>query len=160
MINWGVIGASTIAQEWMINAINKSLQSRVLAIMSRSQQRGEDVQKQFGIEHLYTELDALLENPELDVIYVVSVRKFTASPNTGDFRGILLHSVMYGTIQMLVRYERFGEILHEDCMFMDAVRGFHAPIRQRASIFVRKNTKKISPKPPHTLSKRHILAIF
>ncbi len=54
---------------------------------------------------------------------------------------------MYGAIQMLVRYERFGEILHEDFVFMDAVRGFHAPIRQRASIFVRKNTKKYLPKP-------------
>ncbi len=54
---------------------------------------------------------------------------------------------MYGAIQMLVRYERFGGILHEDCMFMDAVRGFHAPIRQRASIFVRKNTKKYLQKP-------------
>ncbi len=74
--------------------------------------------------------------------YLVSVRKFTATPNTGDFRGILPHSVMYGAIQMLVRYERFGEILHEDCVFMDAVRGFHAPIRQGASILVRRNTQK------------------
>ena len=49
---------------------------------------------------------------------------------------------MYGAIQMLVRYGRFGEILHEDCVFMDAVRGFHAPIRQKVSIFVRKNTQK------------------
>ncbi len=79
--------------------------------------------------------------------YIVSVRKFTATLNTGDSRGILPHSVMYGAIQMLVRYERFGEILHEDCVFMDAVRGFHAPIRQRASIFVRKNTRKYLQKP-------------
>ncbi len=79
--------------------------------------------------------------------YIVSVRKFTATPNTGDSRGILPHSVMYGAIQMLVRYERFGEILREDFVFMDAVRGFDAPIRQRASIFVRKNTKKYLQKP-------------
>ncbi len=78
----------------------------------------------------------------------------------GDSRSILPHSVMYGAIQMFVRYERFGEILHEDCVFMDAVRGFDASICQRASIFVRKNTKKYLPKPLHTLSKRRILAIF
>ncbi len=77
----------------------------------------------------------------------MSVRKFTATPNTGDSRGILPHSVMYGAIQMLVRYERFGEILHEDCVFMDAVQGFHAPVRQGASIFVRRNTKKYLQKP-------------
>ena len=75
------------------------------------------------------------------------IRKFTAALNTGDSRGILPYSVMYGAIQMLVRYERFGEILHEDCMFMDAVRRFHAPIRQGASIFVRKNTQKYLQKP-------------
>ncbi len=32
-------------------------------------------------------------------------------------------------------------------MFMDAVRGFHAPIRQGASIFVKKNTRKYLKKP-------------
>ena len=62
----------------------------------------------------------------------------------GDSRGILPHSVMYGAIQMLVGYERFGEILHEDCVFMDAVRGFDAPIRQGASIFVRKKYQEVS----------------
>ena len=55
--------------------------------------------------------------------------KIHSNPNTGDSRGILPHSIMYGAIQMLVGYERFGEILHEDCVFMDAVWGFHAPIR-------------------------------
>ena len=65
----------------------------------------------------------------------------------GDSRGILPHSVMYGAIQMLVGYERFGKILHEDCVFMDAVRGFDAPIRQRISIFIRRNTRKYLQKP-------------
>ena len=70
MINWGVIGASTIAKEWMINAINASPDSQVTAILSRSQQRGESFQDQFGIQHIHTELDAFLANPDIDVVYV------------------------------------------------------------------------------------------
>ncbi len=40
---------------------------------------------------------------------IVSVRKFTATLNTGDSRGIFPHSIMYGVILVFVRYERFGE---------------------------------------------------
>ena len=78
--------------------------------------------------------------------YIVSVRKFTATSNTGDFRSILPHSVMYGAIQGFVRYERFQKILHEDCVFMDPVRKLNAPVRQRTFIFVRKH---ISPDPSY-----------
>ena len=70
MINWGIIGASTIAKEWMIDAINKNPHSRVIAILSRSQQRGRNFQEQFGIEHVYTELDVFLANTDIDVVYV------------------------------------------------------------------------------------------
>ncbi len=70
MINWGIIGASTIAKEWMINAINRCSGSRVIAILSQSRERGQNFQKQFGIEHSYTKLDAFLANLDIDVVYV------------------------------------------------------------------------------------------
>ncbi len=42
--------------------------------------------------------EQVLQSLRSPSVYVVSVRKFTATPNTGDFRGILPHSVMYGAI--------------------------------------------------------------
>ncbi len=69
--------------------------------------------------------------------------KIHSNPKYGGFqRHFAPQRHVWSDSEMLVRYERFGGILHEDCVFMDAVRRFHAPIRQRASIFVRKNTQK------------------
>ncbi|MDE2770114.1 MAG: Gfo/Idh/MocA family oxidoreductase [Bacteroidota bacterium] len=69
-INWGIVGASTIAKEWMINAINASPESQVTAILSRSQQRGREFGAQFGIARTYTDLSAFLADPDIDVVYV------------------------------------------------------------------------------------------
>ncbi len=70
MINWGIIGASTIAKEWMIHAINVCPDSQVIALLSRSQQRGDRFRNQFGIPHTYTELNTFLANPDIDVVYI------------------------------------------------------------------------------------------
>ena len=66
--------------------------------------------QKFGKVGWYTNLPHHRRNEELVLYrtyspekYLVSVRKFTATPNTRDSRRILPHSVMYGAIQMLVR---------------------------------------------------------
>ncbi len=63
---------------------------------------------------------------------------------------------MYGAILVLFRYGRLGEILHEDFVVMDPIRGFNTQIRQESFIFVRENISRT----PHMLSKPHILAIL
>ena len=70
MLNWGIIGASTIAKEWMIDAVNANAKSRVIALLSQSQQRGKAFQKQFEIDRIYTELSAFLADTEIDIVYV------------------------------------------------------------------------------------------
>ncbi|MCY4234525.1 MAG: Gfo/Idh/MocA family oxidoreductase [Bacteroidetes bacterium] len=76
MIHWGIIGASTIAKEWMINAINNSPDSQVTALLSQSQQRGESFQKEFQIERIYTQLDNFLSDSNLDVVYIGTTNEF------------------------------------------------------------------------------------
>ncbi len=72
---WGIIGASTIAREYMIRAINAQQDSRAVAVMSRSMRRGRRLAQELNVERIYDNLDALLSDPEIDVIYISSTNE-------------------------------------------------------------------------------------
>jgi 1,5-anhydro-D-fructose reductase (1,5-anhydro-D-mannitol-forming) len=69
-LGWGLIGASTIAREWMIPAINAQPDSHITAVMSTSAERGAAFARDNGIPRSYTSIDALLADPEVDVVYI------------------------------------------------------------------------------------------
>jgi 1,5-anhydro-D-fructose reductase (1,5-anhydro-D-mannitol-forming) len=69
-LGWGLIGASTIAKEWMIDAINAQPDSHVVGVMSQSKERAEQYATANHIPNAYDNLDALLNNPEINVVYI------------------------------------------------------------------------------------------
>ena len=69
-LGWGLIGASDIAKTRMIEAINGQPDSTVLAVMSSSEERAKRYAAENGIPHSYTSVEALLANPEIDVVYI------------------------------------------------------------------------------------------
>ncbi len=69
-IGWGLIGASTIAKEWMIPAINMQPDSKVVAVMSSNAERGKQYADSNNIPRSYNDVDALLADPDVDVIYI------------------------------------------------------------------------------------------
>ena len=69
-LGWGLIGASTIAREWMIPAINAQPDSNVVAVMSSSAERGKKYAEANGIPRSYDDVAALLEDPEVDIVYI------------------------------------------------------------------------------------------
>src|ERR1700730_5713215 len=69
-LGWGLIGASDIAKTRMIEAINGQPDSAVLAVMSSSEERAKRYAAENGIPHSYNSVEALLANPEIDVVYV------------------------------------------------------------------------------------------
>jgi 1,5-anhydro-D-fructose reductase (1,5-anhydro-D-mannitol-forming) len=66
-IRWGLIGASTIAREWMIDAI-RSTGGDVVSVMSGDQDRAAAYAEANQIPHATTSLDALLG--EVDAVYI------------------------------------------------------------------------------------------
>lgn len=68
--NWGVLGAGFIANRAMIPAIQGSSGARVLAVASRDAQRGHETAQRFSIERLYSEYQALLDDPDVQVVYI------------------------------------------------------------------------------------------
>jgi 1,5-anhydro-D-fructose reductase (1,5-anhydro-D-mannitol-forming) len=69
-LGWGLIGASNIAREHMIGAINTQPDSQVVAVMSSNTDRAERYAMDNGIPYAYDSVEALLANPAVDVIYI------------------------------------------------------------------------------------------
>ena len=64
---WGLIGAITIARQYMIPAINAQADSRVVAVMSRSAERARRYADENGIDFSYNTVEAILDDPDVDV---------------------------------------------------------------------------------------------
>ena len=72
----GVIGTSVIS-EWLINTY-KECDQTILALYSRSLEKGNKFAKEHGIERVYTRIEDLMNDADVEVIYV-------ASPNSLHF---------------------------------------------------------------------------
>ncbi len=67
---WGLIGASTIASQHMINAIRSQSGHDVLAVMSSSQDRADKYAQEHNVKHAYSSVSDLLSNPKIQAVYI------------------------------------------------------------------------------------------
>jgi 1,5-anhydro-D-fructose reductase (1,5-anhydro-D-mannitol-forming) len=68
-VRWGLIGASTIARQFMINAIHAEREGEVVAVMSSSAERAAAYAKENGIPKAVSDLDGLL-GAGIDAVYI------------------------------------------------------------------------------------------
>lgn len=68
-VHWGILGTAKIAQTQLIPAIKRSRNTEVVAIASRSEKVHEIAEK-LEIPKAYESYEALLNDPEIDVIYI------------------------------------------------------------------------------------------
>jgi 1,5-anhydro-D-fructose reductase (1,5-anhydro-D-mannitol-forming) len=71
-LQWALIGASDIAKTRMIKAINMQPDSRVMAVFSSNADRARAYAAENGIPKAYDTLAGLLEDPQIDVVYISS----------------------------------------------------------------------------------------
>jgi 1,5-anhydro-D-fructose reductase (1,5-anhydro-D-mannitol-forming) len=69
MTRWGLIGASTIAHEWAIDAI-RATGGDVVSVMSTNAERGGKYAAEHKIAKSVTGLDALVGDPDVDAVYI------------------------------------------------------------------------------------------
>ncbi|UCE54775.1 MAG: Gfo/Idh/MocA family oxidoreductase [Desulfobacterales bacterium] len=69
-IKWGVLGNANIARVCVIPAIQKSPNSMVYALATRSPELAGQVTTQYNIAHVYDHYDKLLADPEIQVVYI------------------------------------------------------------------------------------------
>ncbi len=77
MLNWGIIGAGGIAYVFC-NGMRFTDSGRILAVASRTQSRAEKLTHDFGIAKQYSSYDALLEDEEIDAVYISTIHPFHA----------------------------------------------------------------------------------
>ncbi|AND17412.1 Gfo/Idh/MocA family protein [Rathayibacter tritici] len=82
VLRWGVIAPGSIAGSF-VEALQKHTRQRVVAVGSRSLERAERFASRFGIERASAGYQAVVEDPEVDVVYV-------ASPHSEHARQALL----------------------------------------------------------------------
>ena len=70
-IRWGILGAGGIAGHFA-DAVSSHTRSLVLAVGSRSRDRGERFAKAHGIPTTHVGYRSLVEDPQIDVIYVAT----------------------------------------------------------------------------------------
>jgi predicted dehydrogenase len=69
-VRWGVLGAARIAVRQVIPAIQTCGRGRVEAVASRDIAAAQRVAAQFGIGRAYGSYEALVSDPEIDVVYI------------------------------------------------------------------------------------------
>jgi predicted dehydrogenase len=69
IIKWGIIGTAKIAETALIPAINKSKNSKLVAIGSRNKINALNFAKKHKIERIYSSYKKLLQDNDIDIIY-------------------------------------------------------------------------------------------
>ena len=70
-IKWGILGAGRIAHKFAAD-LKLVADAELIAIGSRSQETAEEFGDEFNIKYRHDSYEALVENPEVDVIYVAT----------------------------------------------------------------------------------------
>ncbi|MBW9062959.1 Gfo/Idh/MocA family oxidoreductase [Rhizobium herbae] len=69
MTHWGLIGASTIAHEWVIDAI-RTVGGEIVSVMSTSAERGAAYARDHSIAKSVTGVDELVNDPDVHAVYI------------------------------------------------------------------------------------------
>ncbi len=69
-LSWALIGASDIAKTRMLKAINSQPDSQVVGVLSSKHDRARQYAQENQIGKAYHDLDELLTDPDIDVVYI------------------------------------------------------------------------------------------
>jgi predicted dehydrogenase len=69
-VNWGILGCAKIAERSIIPAIRESRTGVIYGIASRDEKKARSWKDQFGFITLYPDYQALINAPQIDVVYI------------------------------------------------------------------------------------------
>lgn len=72
-IQWGMIGCGNVTEKKSgAPAINKVAHSSLVAVMARKADKAEDYAKRHGVAKWYTDVDELINDPDVNAIYIAT----------------------------------------------------------------------------------------
>lgn len=81
-VRWGILGCGAVTEKKSGPAYQKIDGFEVVAVMRRDGDKAADYVKRHGIKKYYTDADALINDPEVDAIYIAT------PPDTHKFYGL------------------------------------------------------------------------
>ena len=69
IVNWGIVSTAKIGWEYLIPAIHKSKNSKVIALASRNISKARTLSKKMKISKCYGSYKELYQDPDIDIIY-------------------------------------------------------------------------------------------
>ncbi len=70
IIQWGIIGAGNISRVAIAPAFREVPYAKIIAVASSSEARARSFAADFSVEKFYTDYDRLLQDPDVDAIYI------------------------------------------------------------------------------------------
>ena len=71
-IQWGILGCGDVCEIKSGPAFNKVADSRLVAVMRRDEEKVKDYAKRHGVPKWYVDADALINDPEVNAIYIAT----------------------------------------------------------------------------------------
>lgn len=71
-LKWGLIGCGDVARKRVARAILDEPRSRLIAACRRDEAQLAEFCRTFGVEKAYSDADALLNDPEIDAVYIAT----------------------------------------------------------------------------------------
>lgn len=71
-VNWGIIGCGDVTEVKSGQAFNKVSNSRLVAVMRRDAEKAADYAKRHNVPKWYADADALINDPDVNAIYVAT----------------------------------------------------------------------------------------
>ncbi len=72
VVKWGIIGAGDVAEYKSGPPLYQVPNSRLVAVMRRSEDKIKDFARRHGVERYYTNVDDLLADPEVNAVYIAT----------------------------------------------------------------------------------------
>ena len=71
-VKWGIIAAGGIAKRRTLPAMQFCENAEIVAVMDKSVEALKSIREEYGIPYIYEDEDELLNNPEVEAVYVAS----------------------------------------------------------------------------------------
>src|SRR6187402_652554 len=81
-LRWGIIGCGSVTELKSGPAYQKTAGFSIEAVMRRDPEKVADYAKRHGIQKFYTDADALINDPEIDAVYIAT------PPDTHKYYGL------------------------------------------------------------------------
>lgn len=127
---WAVVGCGVIANEFA-QAMERA-GKKIYAVGSRTYERAVNFAKTYGIEHVYEDIDAMIADPDVDIVYVATPHN-THYPYVKSALEQGKHVLCEKAI--MLNSEELDEVMalakEKDLILAEAMTIYHQPLYQK-----------------------------